>query len=410
MLLLVGVAFDRLVGLDAMLDAPETGSDRRGERNVWIDVRRGDPILDALRFFRPRYDPQSAGAVLVAPGRIGRRPESRDQPRVGIHRARDHRQQFGHQRLLAADPPAHDVGDAMILGGVMKDRLAALGQRAVNVARLARPVARPFRHEGRHPSAALRQNFRHRLEQRRLVGSGKRVVHLDGGFEHAGAGFGVKALELHVHRAAGVEQFVIELGVNRRPQHRIAVESRRDVPEVAIALLAHGMRRLVEQEELELDRAQHVVSHVLGPLQHAAQRPARADVLVLAGEFAEHQRQIVFKRQQPGRLRQQAHRGVRIGGMPARHRDVVVQLIVAVPAQHHVAEAEALLQRRQEFVAAHVFAAHDAIDVEHADLDVIEIPLDGRNPPGPLPVLMLSSVMENVSAATFRHTRNPRQN
>ena len=103
--------------------------------------------------------------------------------------------------------------------------------------------------------------------------------------------------------------------------------------------------RLVKQEELELDRAQHVVSHVLGPLQNAAQRPARADALVLAGEFAEHQRQIIFKRQQAGRLRQQAHRGVRISGMPARHRDIVVQLIVAVPTEHDVAEAVALLQR-----------------------------------------------------------------
>ena len=103
--------------------------------------------------------------------------------------------------------------------------------------------------------------------------------------------------------------------------------------------------------------------------------PRGQTLLVRAGEFAEHQRQIAFKRQQPGRLRQQAHRGVGIGGMPACHFDVVVQLIVAVPAEHHVAEAEALLQRRQEFVAAHVFAAHDAIDVEHADFDVIEIPL-----------------------------------
>ena len=183
-----------------------------------IDVRCGDSILDPLRFLRPCYDPQRAGAVLVSPGRVGRRPEARDQARVGVHRAGDHRQQFGHQSLLSADPPAHDVGDAMLLRGVVKDRLAAFGQRAVNVARLARPVARPFRHEGRHPTAALRQDLRHRLEQRRLVGGGKRVVHLDGGFEHAGAGFGMKAFEFHVHRAAGVEQLAIELGVNRRPQ------------------------------------------------------------------------------------------------------------------------------------------------------------------------------------------------
>ena len=48
MLLFVGVAFDRLVRLDAMLDAPETRADRRGERDIRIDVGGGDSIFDAL--------------------------------------------------------------------------------------------------------------------------------------------------------------------------------------------------------------------------------------------------------------------------------------------------------------------------------------------------------------------------
>ena len=65
------------------------------------------------RLLRARDDPQRAGAVLDAPGRIRRRPEAGDQPRVGIHRAGDHRQQLRHQRLLPADEPAHGVGDVM---------------------------------------------------------------------------------------------------------------------------------------------------------------------------------------------------------------------------------------------------------------------------------------------------------
>jgi len=119
--LVVGVAFDLLVRLDAMLDAPKAGSDRCSERDIGIDVRCGDPILDALRLLRPRYDSQSAGAVLLAPRRIRRR---------------------------------------------------------------------------------------------RLVGCAKRITHFDGGFEHAGASFGMQALELHVHRAASVEQLVVEFGMN----------------------------------------------------------------------------------------------------------------------------------------------------------------------------------------------------
>src|SRR5882757_10622034 len=46
LLFLVGVACDRFVGLDAMFDAPEARSDRCGERDIRIDVGRGDPILD----------------------------------------------------------------------------------------------------------------------------------------------------------------------------------------------------------------------------------------------------------------------------------------------------------------------------------------------------------------------------
>ena len=54
--------------------------------------------------------------------------------------------------------------------------------------------------------------------------------------------------------------------------------------------------------------------------------------------------------------------------MPAGQRGVVVELIVGIPAQHHVAEAEALLESGFELVAGHVLAAHDAVDIGDADL------------------------------------------
>src|SRR5690606_15641025 len=43
-------------------------------------------------------------------------------------------------------------------------------------------------------------------------------------------------------------------------------------------------------------------------------------------------------------------------------------LIVRVPAEDHIAEAEALLERSFELVAGHVLAPHDAIRVGQADL------------------------------------------
>ena len=103
--------------------------------------------------------------------------------------------------------------------------------------------------------------------------------------------------------------------------------------------------------------------------EHPAQRAARTDRLRVAVELAEEERQVVLERDQPHGLGQDAHRRVRIGGVPAGQRGVVVELVVGIPAQHHVAEAEALLERRFELVAGHVLAAHDAVDVEDADLD-----------------------------------------
>ena len=72
-------------------------------------------------------------------------------------------------------------------------------------------------------------------------------------------------------------------------------------------------------------------------------------------------------RQVSGRIRTQR---IGIGGVPAGVCDVVVELVVGVPAQHHVAEAEAALQRREELGLRHVLAAQDAVDVEDADLDM----------------------------------------
>ncbi len=67
--------------------------------------------------------------------------------------------------------------------------------------------------------------------------------------------------------------------------------------------------------------------------------------------------------------------GVGEGGVPAGEGDVVVLLVVGVPAQHHVAEPQALVQRREELGAVDVLAAQDAVVVEHADLDVRQPPL-----------------------------------
>src|SRR5262245_17942320 len=55
--------------------------------------------------------------------------------------------------------------------------------------------------------------------------------------------------------------------------------------------------------------------------------------------------------------------------MPAGELGVVVQHVGAVPAEDHVAEAEALFDRGPELLQRDEFAAQQAVDVETADLD-----------------------------------------
>ena len=108
------------------------------------------------------------------------------------------------------------------------------------------------------------------------------------------------------------------------------------------------------------------------PRQHAPQRAARADLFGAAGELRQEQQHVAFQRQRPAGARQQAHRRIREGGVPAGEGDVVVLLVVRVPAQHHVAEAKAFVERGEELVAVDVLAAQDAVVVEHPDLDVLQ--------------------------------------
>src|SRR5687767_5547789 len=88
--LVVGITFDHRIRLDAVLDAVETRAQRDGDTEIWIDVRGGDPVFDALGMRAALDHPQRGSSVLDAPGRRRRRPESRNQSRVAVDRARDH--------------------------------------------------------------------------------------------------------------------------------------------------------------------------------------------------------------------------------------------------------------------------------------------------------------------------------
>src|SRR4029077_20194539 len=58
----------------------------------------------------------------------------------------------------------------------------------------------------------------------------------------------------------------------------------------------------------------------------------------------------------------------------ARVFHVVVELVVAVPAHDHIAEAEPLLERREKLRAVYILAPQNAVDVGDAELHIGNVP------------------------------------
>ena len=116
---------------------------------------------------------------------------------------------------MPADEPSHFIADIVGLVLIEEHSPALVMAKAdVNMAALARPVRRPFRHEGRHPAVALRQHLCEGLEQCRLVRRPKRVIDAKRSLQHPRTGFGMEALNRHIHQGAGLKQVVIKLGIN----------------------------------------------------------------------------------------------------------------------------------------------------------------------------------------------------
>jgi hypothetical protein len=51
---------------------------------------------------------------------------------------------------------------------------------------------------------------------------------------------------------------------------------------------------------------------------------------------------------------------------------VVIQLIVRIPAEYHVAESQTFIERRQELVAAQILPAQNSVAIEDSDLHMLD--------------------------------------
>ena len=222
---------------------------------------------------------------------------------------------------------------------------------------------------------ALCEHLGEGLEERRAIGGFERVAVSERGFEHTGPGLGVQALDGEAHGLAEIEKFLVQAGMRGTAQYRVAEVAGSHGLQLPVAFLAHGLRCFFEHEEFVFGCGTDRVAHLCSALEHTPQRAARADRFGAPGELAEKEYGFRFEGDVALGVGQHTHGGVGIGGVPAGELRVVVELVVGVPAENHVAEAEILVDRRQEFVAAQVFAAQDAVGVDDADFDVLDAAL-----------------------------------
>ena len=168
-----------------------------------------------------------------------------------------------------------------------------------------------------------------------------------------------------------VQQLAVEVAAGAVAEHRVAEQAGGHRLQVAVVLLAHRLGRLLEHEELVLERRHRPRSPSPGRVRCTRRSSPRGQTAsAWAAKLAEEEQAVVFEGQLAAGVGQDAHRRVGIAGVPAGVLHVVVELVLAVPAEHDVAEAEAPVERGEELVPRDVLAAQDAVDVEDADLDV----------------------------------------
>src|SRR5690606_41159441 len=62
---------------------------------------------------------------------------------------------------------------------------------------------------------------------------------------------------------------------------------------------------------------------------------------------------------------------IRIAGMPAGDRDIIVGLITAVPSKHHITKTHAPFRYGKEFVQRNHLSPQYAIYIHHGQLDLV---------------------------------------
>jgi hypothetical protein len=169
-----------------------------------------------------------------------------------------------------------------------------------------------------------------------------------------------------------IEQVMVKVRMHRTAQYRVAEIAGGHRLQLPVTLVTDRLRGLLEEEKFILGGCAHQIAHIRSSLEHAPQRAPGANLLGAPAEFPQHQNGFGLVGDVAPGLGNDAYRGIGIGGVPARELGVVVELVVRIPAQNHVAESHVLVERGEKLIAIEILAAQDAVGIEDADLDVLD--------------------------------------
>ena len=177
---------------------------------------------------------------------------------------------------LPGEIALEELAHAVLRFRVVKEIGLAVRQALVNVPAAARVLRVPLRHEARHDAEALADFLGRGFEEHRAIGGLERFGIQDGGFVHAGPGFGMQPLDRDAELRHFLHQRLEERLVLARADQRVAEHAGRDRLRLRIVLGGKALRRFAEIEPLVFNTGEHLEALFRPAREHLFQELARA--------------------------------------------------------------------------------------------------------------------------------------
>ncbi|MPL71107.1 hypothetical protein SDC9_16877 [bioreactor metagenome] len=315
----IGVADDRIVGDQAVLDADQRRAQNRGDAEIGVHVAARHAMLDPPRRGARGRDSQRCGAVLIGPADAGRRMGVRYKALEAVRMWREDQGRAGQGGKAAGDRGAHRLRS--LLAAVIEDVApVAVEHREMHVHAVARPQRIGFRHERGGKAMAAGKPLHQHLEGPGVIGGLQRVglVH-QVQLELARPGFRDCGVGGNIHRLAGVIKRAEEgvEGIEGAQAQRFAAGA--PLARAGRGRHPQGLAAVVDQEEFKLGRDHRGQAAVLVAVNDAGQRLARIAGIGPAVHVEHPDRQKRGRRGEPGHRHEaalgRAQQSVAIAGL-----------------------------------------------------------------------------------------------